>query len=295
MWSNVHFEMGHGIPPPRSNTYTVNPELKLSNGETGRNKERQMKNTRLDWLELGRFFALVNNIFKLFRDSWKELGLEVGEVIEWLTTSGIHYFEEKIKEVGLEFKRFNRPLDVTNVSVDLYKQPTSTVPDTRVVKHRAMMSNTHFELWWDGLRIHCNQGSIDYTRRVIDVKLAPAKIEPTDEEPGYVHSLRLAILTPRKPTEDPEPYANVNLLRALMTEPHMIPIRWKEMRIGDKKPYFCFFGTIFGSNDGPGKEFFYYMYWSDQLRSFQIDTMRVSELRDNAHLTVIIKIEKDSH
>ncbi len=62
-----------------------------------------MKKRKLDWKEVGQFFAVLLNVFTIIRDTFKKMGVGI-EIIPWLADDGKKIFVEKfLKPLGEEW------------------------------------------------------------------------------------------------------------------------------------------------------------------------------------------------
>ncbi len=249
--------------------------------------------TKINWIDLGGAVALFVNIYTTVRKAFIELSVPLGELLEWVTGPGAAFSLEQIKAIGMEFLRINRPLRISARSIDLYTWPQSKVTGCTTVIHKMLMSNTRFEKWHDGTRIQTYRGAQKCTRRMTAVQLAPERIADTAKEPHYLQSLRRRIVAEKTSPNDEYDLANVCALDALFAEEAFIPEDWEGTQ-GEPRWYYCFFGTVFADNDEIGSDgVFYSMEYSRELRKWLKDTMRLSQLKANAHRIMIVRFEKE--
>jgi hypothetical protein len=194
-----------------------------------------MKSKSLDWKIVGRFIALLVQLFTIVSSVFKKAGLGL-EAIEWFVGSGKDILVGKLEELAAEFTKANPP-------------ENPKLGENSLVFMSTFDTDAEPKLPFDGARIefHAKGGLVSIVKKDGELWIGGKKVVlhcVGRQQGGKTirgHELREEL--------SGKPVLNARILDFLLEHTDYIPESWKKNEAGNTI-YIFFWGTIYRNTDG---------------------------------------------
>lgn len=213
----------------------------------------------LDWKEVGKFFAILLELFKTIRDTLTEAKIGL-EIIGWLNAEGRQSFiDDFLRPLGEKFLEDNRVIvvDARTIRVNLGMPPKESNDESRVISHSS----------GDWATIQRRGESLYLDNR--EVVLAQTQKQMGGESISGEEFCEFFLSYKT---------LDSNLMFALLHHPHLIPDSWEIQELfrnsGDPRNIniIYFLGTVYDNTTSKSSPYVFTMSRSDKGMSWEVLT-----------------------